>query len=158
LTASEWAESLVGFVIPTAVVLWGILILWRWSRPGIKQPGGWVGGVIEFVLTCVFVILVILAWELFKTWRRQVPGPLPPRTAELRLVTSERRAKGPYLAGDRDRASGVGEYIPRGCPDGSPSSAIAPTPSGRLNGKPGTTVPPNSVAFLQLAVMSATWT
>lgn len=160
MTASEWGETLVGFVIPTAVVIWGILILWRWSRPGIKQPGGWVGGIIEFVLTCVFVILIILAWELFKTWKRQVHSPLPPRTAqsERHRKILDDRGKGFYFAEDRTGASGVREYIPMGCPEGSVRTAIAPTPSGRLNGNPGTTAPPSSAALLQLAGRSVTCT
>ena len=48
-------------------------------------------------------------------------------------------------------AIGVLEYIPKGCPEGSLTSPMAPVPFGRLKGNPGTSVPPSSVAFLQLS-------
>jgi hypothetical protein len=150
----------VGFVIPTAAVVWGIWTLWRWSSPGGKRPAVFATGIIEFVLICVLVVLIILGWELFKTWRRQAHGQLSPRTAksELRPVIRDRRARASYLAGECAGGRGVREYRPSGCPDGSARTAIAPTPSGRLNGKPGTTFPPSSVALLQAAIMSDTWT
>ena len=93
MTASEWGETLVGFVIPTAAVVWGIWTLWRWSSPGIKRPSVFATGVIEFVLTCVLVVLIILGWELFKTWRRQAHGQMSPRVAvsELRFVIRDER-------------------------------------------------------------------
>src|SRR5215470_15181440 len=135
VTASEWGETLIGFVIPTGAVIWGILILWRWSSPETRRPSAFAGGVIEFVLTCVLVVLIILGWELFKTWRRQVHAPLPPRTAENALqVTLGERAEACYLDEDRAGADGVREYTPRGWPDGSVKTAMGPAPSGRLNG------------------------
>ncbi len=76
MTVGQWLEIVIGFVVPTAAVLWGVWILWLWFRPGsIRRPAGWLAGVIGFVLTCVLVILIILGWELFKSWRRpQVRG------------------------------------------------------------------------------------
>jgi hypothetical protein len=47
--------------------------------------------------------------------------------------------------------SGVLEYIPTGCPAGSLTSPMAPAPFGRSKGNPGTSVPPSSLAFLQLS-------
>jgi hypothetical protein len=84
VTAGEWAEAIVGFVIPTAAVVWGIWILWHWYRPGARmQAGGLVAGVVGFVLTCVLVILIITGWELFKTWR---PSARRARPASASIV------------------------------------------------------------------------
>ena len=64
----------------------------------------------------------------------------------------------PHLVGDGAGGSGVLEYRPTGWPAGSTTRPMAPVPSGRLKGNPGTTVPPSSFAFLQLAWISVTWT
>lgn len=70
MTAGQWVEALVGFVLPTAVVLWVVWMLWEWFRPAMKQPTGLSAGTIGFVLICVLVVVIVLAWEMFKTWRR----------------------------------------------------------------------------------------
>ncbi len=71
MTAARWFEVAIGFVIPTATVVWILWSLWRWFNPGaIRPPERFLAGITEFLLLCVFVILVILAWELFKTWRQ----------------------------------------------------------------------------------------
>ncbi len=70
MSTARWLEVVVGFVVPTAAVIWGVWILWRGFRPGgFRRPSGWLAGVIGFLLTCVLVILIVLAWELFKVWR-----------------------------------------------------------------------------------------
>jgi hypothetical protein len=77
MSTGEWFEAVVGFVIPTAAVVWGVWILWHWYRPGAtRQSGGLVAGVVGFVLTCVLVMLIILGWELFKTWRHPARPPV----------------------------------------------------------------------------------
>ena len=80
MTASEWIETLVGFVIPTAVVIWGVYTLWDSVRPG-RLPAGWVGGVVGFVLVCVLVVLVVLGWEVFKAWRQPLRAMRPAAAA-----------------------------------------------------------------------------
>jgi hypothetical protein len=82
VTAGQWAEAFVGFVIPTATVVWGIWILWRSYRPRM-QPGGFVPGVVGFVLTCLLVILIVTGWELFKTWRPSARRARPPAASIL---------------------------------------------------------------------------
>jgi hypothetical protein len=98
VTAGHWVETVIGFVIPTAAVVWGVWILWRGFRPGaIRRPTGVLAGVIGFVLTCVLVILIVLAWELFKAWRRPTPRDSAwPRSSvtEVHLVVSN-EAHGP---------------------------------------------------------------
>jgi hypothetical protein len=70
VSAGEWVEVVLGFVLPTAAVVFAVARLWRWSGPGLlKRPTGFVAGVAEFLLVCVLVMLVILGWEVFKTWR-----------------------------------------------------------------------------------------
>ena len=80
MTASEWIETLVGFVIPTAAVIWGVYTLWESIRPG-RLPSGMVGGVVGFVLVCILVVLVVLGWEVFKAWRRPARSPGRPIAA-----------------------------------------------------------------------------
>jgi len=75
MTAGTWFEVGIGFVLPTAALIWVLLKLWRWFSPGaIRRPEGFLTGIAEFLLVCVFVILVVLAWELFKTWRQPRPS------------------------------------------------------------------------------------
>jgi len=66
---------------PTAALIWILWRLWRaWNPGGIRRPEGFLAGIAEFLLVCVFVILVVLAWELFKTWRQ------PQHSAESHAV------------------------------------------------------------------------
>ena len=70
MTAGRLLEIGVGFVLPTAAVLWGIWVLWRSFRPGdVKMPTPVLDGIVGFLLICVFVVLIVLAWELFRAWR-----------------------------------------------------------------------------------------
>ena len=78
MNASQWLETLVGFVIPTAAVIWGVYALWLSVRPG-RLPSGMVGGVVGFVLVGVLVVLVVLGWELFKAWQRPAAYAAAPR-------------------------------------------------------------------------------
>ena len=89
MSASEWLETLIGFVIPTAAVIWGVYVLWQSVRPG-RLPSGMVGGVVGFVLVCVLVVLVVLGWELFKAWGRPSAYAAAPRhtAAASPLATS----------------------------------------------------------------------
>jgi len=70
MTAARLLEIAVGFVLPTAAVLWGLRILWRSFRPGdVTMPSPVLDGIVGFLLICVFVVLIVVAWELFRTWR-----------------------------------------------------------------------------------------
>jgi hypothetical protein len=78
MTAGQWIEAVIGFVIPTAAVVWGVWMLWRWFRPSdIKQRSGVVAAVMAFVLAALLVFLIVLAWELFKTWKRPQDSTRP---------------------------------------------------------------------------------
>ena len=71
MTAGRWFEVGIGFVLPTAALIWILWKLWRsYGRGGIRQTDGFLAGIAEFLLVCVFVILIILAWEMFRTWRK----------------------------------------------------------------------------------------
>ena len=85
MTLARLLEVLVGFVIPTAVVIWGVWVLWRAFLPGdVRQPSPVFDGIVGFLLICVFVVLVVLAWELFKMWRPGRPAsPLGPQSAAI---------------------------------------------------------------------------
>ena len=84
MTAGRWFEVGIGFVVPTAALIWILWKLFRWYSPGaMRQPEGFAVGVAEFLLVCVFVILIILAWELFKTWRQ------PQHSAESRAPATD---------------------------------------------------------------------
>jgi large-conductance mechanosensitive channel len=85
VTGGQWVEALVGFLIPTAAVGWGLWMVWRWVRPDFKHSTRIVPGVVEFVLVCVLVILIVLAWEMFKTWRRP-QNPAQPRSSANELL------------------------------------------------------------------------
>jgi hypothetical protein len=91
----HWIETVFGFVIPTAVVVWGVWMLWHWFGPGdIRQPPGLVAGVVRFLLVCLLVIFIILAWELFKAWRRPRFRTARPGTpVSERLVSDPRRLR-----------------------------------------------------------------
>ena len=70
MTAGRLVEIAVGFVLPTAAVLWGLRVVWRSFRPGdVGMPAPVFDGIVGFLMICVFVVLIILAWELFRTWR-----------------------------------------------------------------------------------------
>ena len=56
------------------------------------------------------------------------------------------------------RGIGALEYRPMGWPEGSVKRQIAPERPDRLNGNPGTTLAPSSIALLHDAWMSATCT
>ena len=111
MTASELGKTLVGFVIPTAALVWGLWTLWRWSNQAVKRPSAFATGVIAFVLICVLVVLIISGWELFKTWRRRAHGQMAPQVAvsELRVVIRDERARDAYLAEARPGTSDVRE-------------------------------------------------
>ena len=67
---ARWVEAAFGFVVPTAAVLWGVWLLWHWFRPpAVKRPPSFVTAVVGFLLVCVLVILIVVAWEMFQTWR-----------------------------------------------------------------------------------------
>jgi|SRR5215471_10206262 len=67
----SWLEALVGFVIPTAALIWIVRTLWRSFRPGdLKQASPFLDGVVGFLLICFVVVLVVVGWEMFKSWRR----------------------------------------------------------------------------------------
>jgi len=84
MTAGRWFEVGIGFVLPTAALVWILWKLWRWYSPGgIRRPERFLTGVAEFLLVCVFVILIILAWELFRTWRK------PQHSAEPRVSATD---------------------------------------------------------------------
>ncbi|HEY7111400.1 MAG TPA: hypothetical protein VIA45_00590 [Thermoanaerobaculia bacterium] len=86
MTAGRLIEITMGFVIPTAAVIWGVWLVWRAFRPGdIRQPSPVFDGIVGFLLICLFVVLVVLGWELFKTWR---PGR-PARPAATRAAAIE---------------------------------------------------------------------
>ena len=57
-------------------------------------------------------------------------------------MSSLRGCSCPHFVGDGAGGSGVLEYRPTGWPAGSTTRPMAPVPSGRLKGNPGTTVPP----------------
>ena len=83
MTSGQLVEAGLGFVVPTAAVVWGIWMVWRWIRPDFKQASRIVPGVVEFVLVCILVILILLGWEMFKTWRR------PPISQHARLPAAD---------------------------------------------------------------------
>jgi hypothetical protein len=89
MTAGQWLEAGIGFVIPTALLLWAVLLVWRWLNPDLRKSAGIVPGIAEFVLICVFVIVIVLAWEVFKTWRRP-RGTIPMRASASELPLSSR--------------------------------------------------------------------
>jgi predicted PurR-regulated permease PerM len=62
-------------------------MVWRWIRPDFKQASRIVPGVVEFVLVCVLVILILLGWEMFKTWRRP-QGSQRARLSAAELTTN----------------------------------------------------------------------
>jgi chromate transport protein ChrA len=87
MMAGRLLEIAVGFVLPTAAVIWGLWILWRSFRPGdVKMPSPVIDGIVGFLLICVFIVLVVLAWELFRTWRypRGAFAPRPTSAASAR--------------------------------------------------------------------------
>ncbi len=93
MTAGRLLEIALGFVVPTAAVIWGLWVLWRAFRPGdVKMPSPVVDGIIGFLLICVFVVLIVLAWELFRAWRypRAVQSRRPPISTSA--LPFERRA------------------------------------------------------------------
>ena len=51
MTAGRLLEIALGFVVPTAAVIWGLWVLWRAFRPGdVKMPSPVVDGIIGFLL------------------------------------------------------------------------------------------------------------
>lgn len=76
---------------------------------------------------------------------------------EAKMFPHASGVRNSHFAGEVVGVRGVLEYKPTGCPLGSRTRAMAPVPSGRLKGNPGTMVPPSSFAFLQLVSSSLTW-
>ena len=67
----------------------------------------------------------------------------PCRLSKKKSSGASERSRRTRAASDQGR--GVLEYMPTGCPAGSMPRQMAPVRSVRLKGKPGTTVPPNSL-------------
>jgi len=100
MTVKQWLEIAMGFVVPTGAVVWGVWILWRWFRPGtVRVPSRWLDAVIGFLLACILVMLIVLAWELFKSWRR----PRGQRPARLQASAMEIRGQGRSRVADPPR-------------------------------------------------------
>ena len=97
MTAGRWLEVSIGFVVPTALLVWILWKLWRWFNPGgMRRPEGFLAGVVEFLLVCVVVLLIVLAWELFKTWRRpRVSAESRPPATHLLPAASTAAARWP---------------------------------------------------------------
>jgi hypothetical protein len=111
MNAAPWLEAAIGFVVPTAVVVWGVLQVWRWIRPDFKNATRIVPGVVEFALVCVIVILIVLGWEMFKTWRRPRVSPQSQVSASEWPAKSAGRFTWAALPSGPDTIDGVLEAL-----------------------------------------------
>jgi hypothetical protein len=69
MTAKRWFEVAIGFVLPTAAILWCVWNEWVGLSGGVRRPPRSLDGVVRFLLTCVLVMVIVLSWEMFRVWR-----------------------------------------------------------------------------------------